>query len=211
MRALIPVVVGFCGTSLVGGEPSAARPPAVVVVIRPTIARLEQRSTIVVSGVPRSGRLVVRLAGSTTSIGLLAPWQPLRFRDGAWTGELLPLERRGVYPIQLRRQPNGRIMQSPRWLFRVLAPDTLRLPAFPSLFDVARWWVRAVAHGTVVAVRPWQFPMHDYRDPRLQRELVVAYSPRGDSTVAGRLGMFITCVRLDFGGNWRLLEASVRP
>ena len=60
-------------------------------------------------------------------------------------------------------------------------------------------------------VRPWRFQMHDYRDRRLQQEFVVAYSPRGNRTVSGRLGIFITCVRINFGGNWRLLEASVRP
>ena len=122
-----------------------------------------------------------------------------------------PVGRRGVYPIQFRQRPGGHILQSRHWLFRVLARNTLKRPAFPSPFDVARWWVRVVAGGTLLRVRPWRFPTHDYRDRRLQQEFVVAYSPHRNSTVSERLGIFITCVRINFGGDWRLLEASVSP
>jgi hypothetical protein len=213
MRQFAPVIVGLalCGTSLVGSAVSAARPPPVAVLTRPLIAQLDQQALIIVRGFPWSRRLDVRLAGSTTSIGLLAPWQSLHFRHGVWSGELLPVGRRGVYPIQFRQRPGGHILQSRHWLFRVLARNTLKRPAFPSPFDVARWWVRVVAGGTLLRVRPWRFPTHDYRDRRLQQEFVVAYSPHRNSTVSERLGIFITCVRINFGGDWRLLEASVSP
>ena len=147
MRQFAPVIVGLalCGTSLVGSAVSAARPPPVAVLTRPLIAQLDQRALIIVRGFPWSRRLDVRLAGSTTSIGLLAPWQSLHFRHGVWSGELLPVGRRGVYPIQFRQRPGGHILQSRHWLFRVLARNTLGRPAFPSPFDVARWWVRVEA------------------------------------------------------------------
>jgi hypothetical protein len=207
-------VVGFglCGTTVADGdEASAHGPVAIVVVTRPHVAVLQQSALVIVRGLDPARGLNVRLAGSTTAIGLLAPWLPLRFRDGAWTGRLPPLERRGVYQIELRGRVGSRILTSRRWLFRVLERGTLRRPTFTSPVGVARWWVRVRAHGTLVAVRQWPMSIRDQRDHRLHRKLVIAYSPPGDTSVAGRLGFFITCVRLDFGARWRLLDASVAP
>jgi hypothetical protein len=91
---------------------------------------------------------------------------------------------------------------------RVLARGTLARPAFDNPADVARWWVAAVAHASVVALKPWPHPSSDGRDGRLHRLFVVAYGPPGDGD---RLGMFVTAFRDGYGAPWRLLEATVEP
>jgi hypothetical protein len=45
----------------------------------------------------------------------------------------------------------------------------------------------------------------------LNQLLVVAYSPRGTPAPSERLGVWITAVREGYGGDWRLLEATVTP
>jgi hypothetical protein len=180
-------------------------------VTQPLVARLDQSALLTVWGLRRWKRLEVRLVGSTTAIGLIEPWQPLRFHNGTWTVHLYPLELRGVYPIQLREQPGGRILQSNHWLLRVLARGTLACPTFANPIDVARAWVNDVAHGKLVAVKPWPFRTSDHRDRRLHLKLVVAYNPADDPSLSGRLGIFITCVRVNFRSNWRLLEATIAP
>jgi hypothetical protein len=149
---------GLCGTNLVSDSAAVARPvPVLLVFTQPPVARLDQSALLTVRGVRLVRQIRVRLRGSTTAIGLLAPWLPLRFHAGEWTARLPPLEHRGVYPIELRREPGGRILQSKRWLFRVLARGTLARPAFTSPIEVVRWWVQVVRHGTLVAIKPWRF------------------------------------------------------
>jgi hypothetical protein len=185
----------------------AVRTP--VVKVRPAVVRLGQSATIVVRAAKGSQGFEVRLEGSTTAIGLLSPWFRLRRHGGVWTVRVPPLELRGVYPLELREWPRRRVVRSWRWLYEVLAIDTLGRPSFATPEGVARDWVRR--RGTLRAARRWPFSTRDHRLPTFQQRLVVAYIPSGDPSPSDRLGAFITAVRVSFGGRWRLLEATVRP
>ena len=51
--------------------------------------------------------------------------------------------------------------------------------------------------------------MHDYRDRNCNRKSS-SHTARAGIAPEWALGIFITGVRINFGGDWRLLEASVR-
>lgn len=183
--------------------------PSPTVTMLPAVARLGQVAVVAVHGLGRRGNLEVRLEGSTTAIGLRSPWVPLRMRSGVWSGPMPLLERRGVYPIELRQRAGAPVMRSKQWLFRVLAVGTLSGRSFATPEQVARSWVRD--HGTLVALKRWPMPALDHRLPAMHQLMVAAYSPPGDPSLTGRLGIFITAVRTSFRGPWRFLEATVQP
>jgi hypothetical protein len=71
--------------------------------------------------------------------------------------------------------------------------------------------VQTVAHGTLVALKPWPRSDLDRRDPRLHQLFVVSFAPAGDADPPDQRGMFVTVFRDGYGGGWRFLEASVQP
>ncbi len=186
---------------------TATPPPRVSV--QPAIVKLYERSTIAVSGL-NPGSLQVRLAGASHSDGSPLRWRGLRLFGDTWRGTLqLPLLY-GIYPIELRTAAGAAVVR-PHMFLRVFEPGTRARPAFDDPADVARWWVRAVAHGKLVAMTVWPRPAFDRRDIRLHRLFVVAYSPPGQPRVKDRLGTFVTAFRDGYHGGWRLLEATVEP
>jgi hypothetical protein len=199
------VVVAVAGSAARRSPLSSAR-----VELRPSIVGLEVAPTIVVSGV-RVPSLQVLLFGASDLLGHSWGWQSLRLVNGRWVGELPMPGFLGVYPVYLRVRSGGERFGSPHWILRVLDPGTGRRPSFQNPFDVARWWVRAVRHRRLVAVKAWPRPAFDHRDPRLHRLFIVAYAPYGDGNVLDRLGMFITAYRHDDHSPWRLLEATAEP
>jgi hypothetical protein len=149
-----------------------------------------------------------RAAGATRRLGKGIPWTELAYDGHAWVGLLPPPELRGVYALELRIDHRAAVVRSPHWLARVFAPGTLSRPTFASSPDVARDWVRRLpSRPRLVAWRRWPLPAFDHRDPRLHELIVVAYRRAGGP----RLGMFVTAVRADPHGRWRLLEATVQP
>jgi hypothetical protein len=178
--------------------------------LRPSIVRLAEQPTIVVSGV-RVPSLQVLLLGASDLLG--HPWgsRSLRLVNGSWVGELPMPGFLGVYPVYLRVRAGAPRFGSSHWLLRVLDPGTGSRPSFRDPADVARWWVRAVRRRDLVAMKAWPRPGFDHRDPRLHRLFVVAYAPEGDRNVLDRLGIFITAYRSDYHGAWRLLEATAQP
>jgi hypothetical protein len=190
--------------------PNVAVKNAVQVALRPAVVRVQQQASIIVSGIhPRS--LDVRLAGATSENGTPLPWRSLRSVDGAWVGSLPMPSLRGIYRVMLRTGAGTIPFGSPRWLLRVFALGTRSRPAFDKPVDVAKWWVQAVAGGTLVELKAWPRPGFDRREVRLHRLFVVAYSPSGQPQIDDRLGMFVTAVRDGYHGRWRLLEATVWP
>jgi hypothetical protein len=117
----------------------------------------------------------------------------------------------GIYPVLLRAGTGTRTLGSHGSRLRVFNPGTAARPSFDRAIDVVRWWVRAVPHATLVAVKAWPRSAFDRRDTRLHRLFVVAYSPPGRPDAGDRLGMFITVFRDRDGAPWRLLDASVFP
>jgi hypothetical protein len=193
----------------VNSAAGADRPPAPQVQLRPAIARLDQKSMIAVSGV-NARALEVRLSGATNLAGRSLPWRPLRLIGRTWLGTLRAPALRGLYPIELRTSPRAAPLHL-NWFLRVFERGTSARPSFADPVDVARWWVRTVAHAILVALRPWPRPAFDQRDIRLHRLFVVAYSPPGGTSLRDRLGIFVTAVRDGYHGNWRLLEATIQP
>jgi hypothetical protein len=188
---------------------SSAPPRSVRVELRPATVNLGQRTGIVVSHI--QGRSVqVLVKGATRESGEPFQWQSLRLVDGSWRGSLPSPALRGVYPILLR-VGGARFLSSPRWLLRVFEPGTGSRPSFDGPAEVVDWWVRAVAGGTLVAVKEWPLPDFDRRDPALHRLFVVAYSPPGHPDETDRLGTFVTAVRDGYQGHWRFLEATLEP
>jgi hypothetical protein len=176
----------------------------------PPVARLGQDATIAVAGV--SGRsLEARLSGATDIEGRSPAWRPLRLAVSTWHGNLPAPDRLGVYPVELRTRAGAAPFRPRRSFLRVLERGTLARPAFDDPADVVRWWVAAVPHASVAALRPWPRSAFDGRDARLHREYVVAYSPSRDADVSDRLGMFVTAFRDGYGAPWRLLEATAEP
>lgn len=213
---LRPCVAALAGVVLVGFSPGGeaassdqAGEVRFVVVVQPPVVRLGQSAVVTVRSPARWLGLEVRLDGSTTAIGVLAPWFPLQPHDGVWSVTIPPLEMRGVYPLEFRERAGSKVTRSRRWLFRVLAVGTLARPSFPTPEEVARDWVKR--HGTLRALRRWPLGTHDFRVRALHQRFVVAYSPVGYRNLADRRGIFITAVRISFGARWRLLEANVRP
>jgi hypothetical protein len=177
--------------------------------LQPAVMDVGTRSSIAVSGIAARS-LEVRLVGATHPNGTPLPWRPLALVGGVWRGVLQTPALYGVYPVELRTAAGSPPIR-PHLFVRVFEPGTSTRPSFDDPVDVVRWWVRAVPHGTVVALKAWPRPAFDRRDLRLHRLFVVAYSPRWDPDVNDRLGMFITVVRDGYSGRWRLLEATVEP
>ncbi|MFL5955386.1 MAG: hypothetical protein ACJ76I_14885 [Gaiellaceae bacterium] len=179
------------------------------VAVQPAIAKLYERSTIAVSGL-ESRSLEVRLVGASYVDGTPLPWRSLRLLGSVWRGNLPTPALHGIYPIELRSAAGAPLTRSQLFL-RVFDPGTPSRPSFEDPADVARWWVRAVPHATLVALKAWPRPAFDRRDRRLHRLFVVAYSLPGHPRASDRLGMFVTAVRDGYRGGWRLLEATVEP
>jgi hypothetical protein len=188
-------------------EPAAARTSTPRVDLRPSVVRLGQHSAIRVSGV-HTRSLEVRLAGAAHVDGRAFAWHALRPVAGGWRGTLPLPPVHGVYPVLLRTRA-GELTPGP--FLRVLPPGALSRPSFADPADVARWWVRSVAHGTLVALRPWPRSGLDRRDVRLHRLFVVSYSLSGDPDGLDQHGMFVTAFRDGYSGVWRFLEADVQP
>jgi hypothetical protein len=131
--------------------------------------------------------------------------------NGKWLGILPAPALRGVYPVVLRTGAGASPLKSPESFLRVFANGTSSRPSFENPSEVVRWWVRAVPHASLVALKAWPRPGFDRRDTRLHRLFVVAYSPPGYPEIQDRLGMFVTAFRNSFNGRWRLLEATVEP
>jgi hypothetical protein len=204
------VLLASIAAVVVLASASAASPGrAPRAVVEPTIARLGQRSTIAVSGFGARS-VQVRMDGATYQDGKLLPWRSLRLSGGVWRGKLPFPALRGVYQILVRAGSRAASIRVPSFV-RVYEPGTRARPAFRQPEDVARWWVRTVAQGTLVALKPWPRLATDRRDPRLHRLFLVAYSPPGQPAVEDRLGMFITAFRETYHGRWRLLEATAEP
>jgi hypothetical protein len=208
-RKGIGIVAAVLVLVLVGASAAWSAPPSARVELRPGTVRLGQRASIVVSQV-RAGAVQVLVKGATDESGEPFQWQPLRLVGGAWRGRLPSPALRGVYPLVLRIG-GTRFLTSSRWLLRVFDPGTASRPAFDDPADVADWWVRTVAGGTLVALREWPLPDFDLREPALHRLFVIGYSPPDDLAEADRLGTFVTAVRDGYRGRWRFLEATLEP
>jgi hypothetical protein len=160
-----------------------------------------------VSGLQASA-VEARAAGATRALGKALPWTSLTYDGRAWVGVLPPPELRGVYQVELRIDHRAAVVRSPQWLVRVFARGTSSRPTFATPEGVAASWVRELpSHPRLVASRRWPLPTFDRRSPRLHQLVVVAYRLAGGP----RLGMFVTAVRDDPSGRWRLLEATVTP
>jgi hypothetical protein len=179
------------------------------VAVQPAVVKLHERSTITISGLA-SRSLQVRLGGATYANGAPLPWLSLVRVGGVWRGRLQTPALRGIYPIELRTSKAASLID-PHLFLRVFERGTSARPAFDDPAEAVSWWVRSVPHGTLVASKAWPLPAPDRRDTRLHRLFVVAYSPLGYPEVGDRLGMFVTVVRDEFHGGWRLLEATVEP
>jgi len=117
-----------------------------------------------------------------------------------------------MYPLQLEIEQSERVMQSPRWLLRVLPPGTLKRSAFRTPLAVLRdYAIDLPGDRVLVADRPWPKPAFDHRDPRLNRIFTIADAPRGNNTTGTRRGLFITVFRNGYHGRWRLLNATIIP
>jgi hypothetical protein len=162
---------------------------------------------VAVSGL-QAASVQARAAGATQSLGRPLPWTQLVYDGSAWVGLLPAPELRGVYALELRVDHRATVVRSPRWLVRVFAQGTSSRPTFSTPDGVARRWVRELpSRPRLVAMRRWPLPAFDRRDPRLHQLVVVAYQ----ASNGPRLGMFVTAVRDDPHGRWRLLEATVAP
>ena len=201
---LVPAIAVLAATTLGSAAGQSSAPQ---VDLRPAVVRLGQRSAIRVSGL-HVRSLGVRLAGAAHVDGRPFRWHPLQPVAGGWRGTLPLPPVHGVYPVLLRTRA-GELR--PGLFLRVLPPGALSRPSFADPDDAARWWVQTVAHGTLVALKPWPRSDLDRRDPRLHRLFVVSYSPAGDADPLDQRGMFVTAFRDGYGGGWRFLEASVQP
>ena len=151
------------------------------------------------------------MEGASTPSGVPLPWTRLQPSHGRWTGRLGRPAWRGVYPLEIRTAPDRRVLRNPSWMVRVFSLGTLARPSFATPEGVATWWVETVAAGTVAAVRRWAPLAYDRRDTRLHQLMVVSYHPTATRDASERLGSWITAVRDGYRGQWRLLEATVRP
>lgn len=159
----------------------------------------------------RVNSLQVVPAGALEPGGRPFRWRSLRLAHGTWVATLPAPLLRGIYLLRLRTHAGRRSFRSATWFLRVFSPGTLLRPSFPNPKGVVRWWVRTVAHGTLVALKRWPLPAWDRRDVRLHRLFVVAYSPPGQPDLGDRRGMFLTAFRDGYGARWRLLEAKLEP
>jgi hypothetical protein len=199
------------------GSPLALRADAAVAMpaahlelkLSPAIVPLGRKARIVVTGV-RASSVGARLVGASLDLGRPLPWTPLHPGRGGWTGKLAAPEFLGVYPVELRIGHGLRIIRAKRSRLYVFAPGTFAEPTFGTPEAVARWWVQtlpASLHANLSALKRWQTPAFDHRDPRLHQLLVVAYVTGASDS----FGMFVTAVRGTPKGRWRMLEATVQP
>jgi hypothetical protein len=209
MRTFLLLLVSL---TLVGAfaDDSAPAAGSMRVAVQPAVVRLHGQAAVAVSGLQVSS-LQVRLSGESYADGAGLPWRSLRFEDGAWRGSLPAPALYGVYPVLLRTGPGSQPLASRHAFLRVLPPGARGRPSFHDPADVARWWVRTVPHGTLVALKPWPRPAFDGRDVRLHRLFVVAYSRPGHPEAGDQLGMFVTAFRDGYRARWRLLEATLEP
>ena len=205
VAALVPIAIASASAA----DASTVAAAAPQVELRPAVARLGQVTSITVSGV-QARSVEVRLA-ATDILGKPLPWRSLGQVNGAWVGTLPAPTLRGIYPVMFRTRSGATLFRSQPSFLRVFEAGTRARPAFDNPVDVARWWVRTVPHGTLVALKTWPRPEFDRRDVRLHRLFVVAYSLPGQPQVSDRLGMFITAFRDGYGAPWKLLEATVEP
>jgi len=167
---------------------------------------------IEVEGLPEATSVEVLLEGASSILGAPMPWIALRRRpDGSWSAHLPQPVLPGIYPIKLRTQPTVALTVTQAAYLRVYWDGTETNPLFSTPDQVAEWWVRRVAGGTLGAIRRWPGQPIDHRLASLNRLFVVAYSPPGLPAPSDRLGVWITAVREGYGGGWRLLEATVTP
>jgi hypothetical protein len=186
------------------------RGPAARLTLFPAVVRLQRPERVEVSRLPVASLQVVPL-GALEPGGRAFGWRSFRLVHGTWVVTLPAPLLRGVYPLVLRTRAGARVFRSGTWFMRVLAPGTLSRPSFSEPSDVVRWWVRGVAHGTLVAFKRWSLPGWDLRDPRLHRLFVVAYDPPGPGDPGDRRGLFLTAFRNRYGVPWRFLEAKLTP
>jgi len=165
-----------------------------------------------VADLPDATSVEVRLDGASSVLGTPVPWIALhRESDGNWSAHLPQPVLPGIYPIELRTRPALAIAPTQAAYLRVYWQGTEARPLFSTPDQVAAWWVRHLAGGTLVAIRPWHRQAIDHRIASLHRLFVVAYSPPGMPEPSERLGVWITAVREGYGGDWRLLEATPTP
>jgi len=205
----ITALVTIAVASAAAAKPKPTVSAAPRVELQPAVSRLGQEATITVSGV-HARSVEVRLA-ATDVVGRALPWRSLGRVDGDWVGTLPAPTMLGVYPVFLRTSPGSPLFSSQRLFLRVFQAGTRARPAFENPVDVARWWVGAVPHGTLVAVKAWPLPAFDRRDLRLHRLFVVAYNPPGHPDVSDRLGVFVTAFRGGYAAHWQFLEATIEP
>jgi hypothetical protein len=206
-----PAVIAGLACALAVGTGSAAALPAGHLDLRlsPAIVPLGRTATVDVTGVEASS-VSARLVGATRNLGHPVRWMHLHPGHGGWTGALESPEFFGVYPVELRIMPGATVIRVEGSRLRVSPPGALARPTFATPEDVGRWWVTtlpAQLHASLSALRRWQTPAFDHRDPRLHQLLVLAYlTGAGES-----LGMFVTAVRDTPNGRWQLLEATLEP
>ena len=204
LLAIAAAVGAGLASSSVAGSHSAR------LVLRPSVTRLGARTRLTVYGVG-SESLQVLLSGASDPSGNPFRWQSFRRVDGTWVTSIPPAGRRGIYPLRVRVNSRAPSFRSPSWFLRVLAPGTRSRPSFAAPVGVVRWWVRAVPHGTLVAVKHWPLAALDRRDKELHRLFVIAYRPLGSPDPDDEKGVFITTFRDGYGARWRLLEAKLLP
>ena len=213
-RAVCALASGVtCLVVHVGGGTATAPPTHHVrITVRPRTVVPYASAEIEVEGVPEATGVEVQLEGASGVLGAPFPWIGLRrHQNGSWLARLPQPVLPGIYPIKLRTWPNLAITVSEVAYLRVYWDGTDTRPLFRAPEQVVAWWVRNAAGGTLVAIRRWPSQAIDHRLASLHRLFVVAYSPPGGAGPQERLGAWITAVREGYGGNWRLLEASVSP
>jgi len=204
------------GPATVSSASGDGTPPARIVGgpelrLSPSVTRRGQRAVVTVRHLDVPS-LELRIVGGTTSFGQRLPWLHLQHRGKGWRVLAPAPEFRGVYPLELRTRRGAKVLRSDHWLLRVFAPGTRSRAAFSTPEGVARNWVRTLPRNArLVALKRWPRPAFDRRDPHRHQLLAVAYTLAGDRTVGERLGMFVTAVRDELQGTWRLLEATVSP
>jgi hypothetical protein len=211
--ARVSVLVAV-GAVAVGPGPAGAA--SVQLRLPAPVIDLYHAASVTVSGV-HARRAEVRLLGALDRRGPAYrwtpyPWRPLRLVGGSWHGLLPAPPLLGVYQLQLRLDHGRALLSSPRWLLHVLAAGTMTRRSFPTARAAIRDFVAHLpGRPQLVALRPWPRPPFDHRDPRLQRLFVIAYTPRGEHRPAARRGLFLTTVRDNYHGRWRLLQATTQP
>jgi hypothetical protein len=209
----VAVAVGAAASTTVATAGGHA--PVRVMLGSPAID-LYHSASVRVSGI--TARSVdVRLVGAIDRTGVAYEWKPYRWRAlragrGSWHGLLPAPPLFGIYRLRLRLDHGGRFLSSAAWLVRVLPSGTLKRQSLPTAAGVLRHFVAQLpGHEVLVAWRQWPLAKFDHRDPRLNRQYVIAYAPRGDNRRGSRLGLFISTVRNGLHGRWRLLETTTQP